>query len=255
MRFDETLAAFARRLTNPDRAPPEFTRGREGRPDARRFSVYRNNVAAGLIASLEARYPVARRLVGDDFFRGMAGAYVAAHKPSSAVLIHYGADFSEFIADFEPARDLPYLPDVARFENAWVEAYHAAEARPAGLADLAAFPPESFADLTFVLHPSVRLLRFGHPAASIWAAHQGDGEPRPPERWDPEVAMVLRPDAEVEVRVLPTRGFELAVALRAGLTLGEAALPLTEAGEDAGAHLIGLIGAGAVVAMQVGQGA
>jgi hypothetical protein len=253
MRFEETIDAFAESLARPDRPPPAFAWGREGRPDERRFKVYRNNVAAGLIASLEARYPVARRLVGDEFFRGMAGAYVAAHKPASALLIHYGADFAEFIAAFEPAKGLPYLPDVARLENAWVEAYHAAEARPLGLQDLAAFPPENFADLIFALHPSVRLLRLGHPAASIWAAHQGEGEPRPPERWAPEAVMILRPDADVEVRILPELGFELASALRAGLTLGEAAIPMAEAGEDVSAHLIGLISAGAIVGMKVAK--
>jgi len=251
MRFEAAIAAFADGLAGPDRAPPEFAWGREGRPDARRFKVYRNNVAVGLIGSLEARYPVVRRLVGDDFFRGMAGAYAAAHKPASPVMIHYGADFAEFIAGFAPARELPYLPDVARLENAWVEAYHAAEARPLGLADLAAIPPEHFAELVFTLHPSVRLLRLAHPAASIWAAHQGEGEPQPPERWEPENALALRPDADVEVRVLPDLGFELALALRAGQTLGEAATPFAEAGEDVSAALIGLITAGAIVGMNV----
>ena len=74
------------------------------------------------------RYPVTRRLVGDDFFRAMARAFVAAQKPRSPVLIHYGADFPAFVEAFEPAREIPYLTDVARLENAWVEAYHAAEA-------------------------------------------------------------------------------------------------------------------------------
>jgi hypothetical protein len=136
-------------------------------------------------------------------------------------------------------------------ENAWVEAYHAAEASPLGLADLAAFAPERFAELIFTLHPSVRLIRLLHPAASIWAAHQGEGEPQPPERWAPENALVLRPDANVEVRVLPELGFELALALRAGQTLGEAATPFAGAGEDVSAALIGLIAAGAIVAMNV----
>jgi len=255
MRFEQTIAAFADSLARPDRPTPEFAWGRERRPDARRFKVYRNNVAAGLIGSLEARYPVVRRLVGDDFFRGLAGAYVAAHKPASAVLIHYGAGLADFIAAFEPARSLPYLPDVARLENAWVEAYHAAEARPLGLADLAALPPESFAELVFSLHPSVRLLSLDHPAASIWAAHQGAGAPQPPERWEAEHVMILRPDADVDVRVLPALGFELASALRAGLTLGEAAVPMTEAGEDVGAHIVGLISAGAIIGMKVATGA
>jgi len=250
MRFEAAVAAFAESLSSPDRAPPFFTWGREGRPDARRFKVYRNNVAAGLIGSLEARFPVVRRLVGDDFFRGMAGAFVVRHKPASAVMIHYGADFPQFVAEFAPAQELPYLPDVARLENAWVDAYHAAEAQPLRLADLATVPAESLGDLSFVFHPSVRLLRFTHPAASIWAAHQGKGEPRTPGHWGPEVVMILRPDADVQVRVLPESGFAFASALCVGAALAEAAAPLAEANEDVGVHLVGLLEAGAIISIE-----
>src|SRR5271168_3022300 len=112
MPFEATIDAFARALSDPAGRPPPQTLGREGRPDARRFAVYRNNVAVALIGAIEARYPVVRRLVGADFFRAMAGAFVAAHRPRSAVMIHYGADFASFIATFEPAREIAYLCDV-----------------------------------------------------------------------------------------------------------------------------------------------
>ena len=65
MPFETTIAAFAAALADPAAPPPAGARGRLGAPDARRFSVYRNNVAVGLIGALEARYPVARRIVGD----------------------------------------------------------------------------------------------------------------------------------------------------------------------------------------------
>lgn len=253
MPFEATIASFARALVNPSQPAPAATRRSDGRSVERRFAVYRNNVAVALIGALEARYPVVRRLVGDDFFRAMAGAYVAAEKPRAPTLIHYGDGFPDFVAGFPPAGAVAYLADVARLENAWVEAYHAAEAGPLGFADLVAFPPENFADLIFTLHPSVRLLRFAHPAASIWAAHQGEAEPRSPAHWGPEVALILRPDADVEVRILPELGFELASALRAGLTLAEAALPMAEAGEDVSVHLIGLFEAGAIVGMKVAE--
>src|SRR5271156_5271913 len=109
MSFETTIAAFAAALTDPSAPAPAMTIGREGRADTRRFGVYRNNVAVGLIKSLEARYPVTRRLVGDDFFRGMAGAYVAVNKPESALLLLYAADFPDFVRGFEPAQDLDYL--------------------------------------------------------------------------------------------------------------------------------------------------
>ncbi len=149
MPFESTIDAFARALRDAAHAAPPQTMGRDGRPDARRFAVYRNNVAVGLIATIEARYPVARRLVGDEFFRAMARAFVAAAKPRSPVMIHYGADFPDFVARFEPAREIAYLAEVARLENAWVEAYHAADAPALALAALGEIDPADFGSLQF----------------------------------------------------------------------------------------------------------
>jgi hypothetical protein len=175
----------------------------------------------------------------------MAGAYVAAEKPRSPTLIHYGDGFPDFVARFPPAGAVPYLADVARLENAWVEAYHAAEAGALGLDALAATAPDGFEALRFRPHPAARLLRFAHPAASIWVASQGDGEPRAPETWSAEEALVVRPDADVFVRVLPPGGFAFAAALFSGASLGEAAALAARDGFDPGAHLVGLIEAGA----------
>ncbi len=180
MSFETTISAFARALADPASPAPAATLGRHGRPDSRRFAVYRNNVAVGLTRALEARFPVTRRLVGDEFFRATASAFIAVCKPRDAVLIRYGAEFPDFLATFPAARELTYLPDVAAFENAWVEAYHAAEAEPLALSALSAVAPERLELLRFVFHPAARLLRFATAAASIWAAHQSEGEPAPP---------------------------------------------------------------------------
>jgi Putative DNA-binding domain len=248
--FRQTVDAFAAALADPAAATPTQTRGREGAPDARRFAVYRNNVVLSLIASLGARYPVTRRLVGEDFFRAMASAYAAANKPDTPVLIGYGGGFPAFIAGFEPARNLAYLADVARLENAWVEAYHAAEAAPLALAALAGFDAESLAAARVVFHPATRLLRADHPAASIWAAHQGVGEVAPIENWRPEEALITRPGGEVLLRVLPAGGYAFASALLTGASVAQAHQAAGVEAFDAGAHLVGLIEAGALTKLK-----
>ena len=237
MSFETTVATFAAALTGPDAPPPKL--------DPRGFAVYRNNVAVGLTKSLEARYPVTRRLVGDGFFRAMAAAFIVGNRPQSAVMLSYGSQFPAFVAGFPPAAELAYLPDVAALENAWMEAYHATEAAPLALSALAEVAPERLDGLRFTLHPAARLLRLTTPAASIWAAHQGEGEPQAPTLWAPEDALITRPDADVQVRTLPPGGYDLLAALRDGATLGEAAAALLAAGDDPGAHLVGRIGAGA----------
>ena len=188
-----------------------------------------------------------RRLVGDDFFRAMAGAFVAAEKPRSPVLIHYGAGFPDFVAGFAPAR----RDRLSRRRRAARERLGRGLSRRRGRARsrLDALGGDRARAISTALrfppHPAARLLRFAHPAASIWAASQGEGEPRAPEDWSAEDALVARPDADVFVRVLPPGGFDFAAALFAGATLGEAAALAAVDGFDPGAHLVGLIEAGA----------
>jgi hypothetical protein len=249
--FRQTVAAFAAALVDPTSPPPAGTLGREGTSDRRRFAVYRNNVAVSLIASLAARYPVTRRLVGEDFFRAMARAYAAENKPETPVLIHYGRGFPAFIAAFEPARDVPYLADVACLENAWVEAYHAAEAEPLALAGLAALDAERLAQARAVFHPAARLLISDHPIASIWAAHQRPAEPAPIAEWRSEAALIARPAEAVFVRILPQGGYAFASALFRGASIGEAHESIGVEGFDSGAHLVGLIEAGALVKLGI----
>src|SRR4029077_17776024 len=121
---------FARAVRDPDLAVPRgVTWHNSDRPQVR-FAVYRNNVVLGLVSSLEARFPATRRIVGEDFFKGAARLFAATQPPRSPLMMFYGDAFPDFLADFEPAREVPYLADVARLEAARTRAYHATDAKP-----------------------------------------------------------------------------------------------------------------------------
>ena len=257
MSFETTVRAFAAALDDPAAATPPMTHGRMGAPDARRFAVYRNNVAVGLIGALEARYPVSRRLAGDELFRAMARAFVGAHKPRTPVMIAYGGEFPEFAAAYlagaEVGSGLATLPDVARLESAWVEAYHAEDASAATVIELATLTPDCLPGTRIVFHPAARLLRFATPAASVWASAQSSDQPAAPTGGIGEDALIIRPDCDVRVRVLPPLGFDFALSLREGATLIEALTALGEPAFDFGAHLVGLVESGAVASIIPGQ--
>lgn len=247
----EVLDAFGDALLDPARPVPAGVFGPDRRPDAKRFDVYRNNVVHGLVNALEARFPVTSRLVGRAFFRSMARVYAAAHRPRTPLLMHYGDDFPRFIADFTPAAPLPYLPDVARLERAWSQAYHAVEADSVDVRSLARLRPEKLAASRLRLHPSLRLLRSPHPVATIWSAHQTAGDVIPPAGWEAEDVLVVRPQAEVRIHLLPAGGYEFVVALAAGSTVQVAAeaAQAHSAEFDAGDHLVGLAGLGVIASI------
>src|SRR5262249_36772420 len=89
-----------------------------------RLSVYRRNVLANQHDALAATYPVVRRLVGDAFFRESATRYALAHPSDSGDLHRFGAHLAAFLAAYAPARELSYLPDVARLEWAVARSFH-----------------------------------------------------------------------------------------------------------------------------------
>jgi Putative DNA-binding domain len=108
MGTDASQWVFARALTDPDAALPPGVIG-----SAARFNIHRNNIIASLTAVLASRFPVIRRLVGDDFFRAATGTFIARHPPQSPALVEFGGAFAVFLAAFEPAASLPYLTDMA----------------------------------------------------------------------------------------------------------------------------------------------
>ena len=148
---------------------------------------------------------------------------------------------------------LACLPDVARLENAWVEAYHAEDAAAATVGDLAALNPDCLPGTRIAFHPAARLLRFATPAASIWASAQSGDQPPAPTEGTAEDALITRPDCDVRVRVLPPLGFDFALSLREGATLVEAVAALDDPAFDFGAHLVGLVESGAVASIIPGQ--
>ena len=144
------------------------------------------------------------------------------------------------------------LPDVARLENAWVEAYHSEDASVA-VVELAALNPDCLPGTQIAFHPGARLLRFATPAASIWASAQGNDQPPAPTEGAAEDVLITRPDCDVRLRVLPPLGFDFALSLREGATLVEAVTALDDPTFDFGAHLVGLVESGAITSIIPGR--
>ena len=215
-------AEFARSLLRADAPPPSIIGSSNGADPERRFAVYRNNVVVGLVRALESRFPVVVRLVGEEFFRAMAQVYVTQDPPRSPILFRYGSTFPDFVAGFVPAAEVPFLADVARLELARGRAYHAADVRPLRSEAFATLDADRLQVTGVRLHPSVEILTSPFPVVSIWRAHQGEREPRL-TNFEGEAALILRPDLDVEVHLLPCGGYQFLSALQQGASLARAA--------------------------------
>ncbi|WP_147125571.1 DNA-binding domain-containing protein [Shimia ponticola] len=198
-------------------APAGLTDG-HGTPARKRFDVYRNNVAVSLTEALVTAFPSIHSLVGDDFFRAMAGVFLRQHPPSSPVMMYYGAEMPAFLADFAPVAHLPYLADVARIDLALRRAYHAADATAVDPSAFGAIAPEALGAVAFSLAPAVQIVSSPYPIHDIWQMTKGGSKPSAAA----QDVLITRPEFDPVVDLLPPGGAIFFEQIGIGQTLGAA---------------------------------
>jgi hypothetical protein len=166
----EIQDAVYRSLVQRDCGPASPHIRDDGLAPEARLNVYRNTFIGSLTTALRLSYPAVHRLVGAEFFESAARLFIEAHPPRSACLDTYGADLPGFIASFEPAESLPYLPGVARLEWAVNTALHAPDTPTLDLSSFAALDPIHHDRVILVPHPAISLVREDYPVDAIWSA-------------------------------------------------------------------------------------
>lgn len=229
----EPFQDFSRALAGDAGAALGHLRAPGGAAPAERLEIHRRNRRQALVDAIAARHPVAEALVGAEFFRALAAEYVRQHPPRSPALLEYGDGLASFLDGFPPARAVACLPDVARLETAWHAAFHAREAPPLHLRALASLAPDTLLEARFEAHPATRLVASAHPIGSLWRAHRDAGTASRLDGYVAECALVVRPQATVEVHVLPSGDRPFLQALLSGArfdvaaTAGSASDPVT----------------------------
>jgi len=168
----DDLADFARAIVRGAELSSQINAAYPNYPVTTAIEVYRNNYRGNLHDTLASAYPVIEQLVGKDFFRLLTRKFIGQNPSRSSNLHHYGAEMAGFIAAFEPAQGLVYLPDVAALEWACHCAWFADDAAALDFDKLSQIPPGQYADLILRTHPACHLVRSRYPIAAIWHAHQ-----------------------------------------------------------------------------------
>ncbi len=232
---DEKIA----RLLAPPSSGPDITT---------RLDIYRNNIAYALVRALETLYPSLRRLMGQAFFEQIASDFARTHPPPHGRLVEYGFGFPAFVSGYEAASGYAWFADVARLEVSWHRAYVAAEAPSLPISELGAVPPDRMSMIELVLHPTCRWMESRYPVSKLWRLGRDETAPDGPIEVEggPEWLMVIRPEAEVEVRTLSEAGYRFGHALSEGRVLGAAweAASDVDPDFDLQGHLAGLFAGG-----------
>lgn len=214
------IFGLAHAIVRGEELSPQVNTAYQNYSAAIAIDIYRNNYRGNLHDALAGAYPVTEQLVGKEFFRHMTRQFIGQHPPHSGNLHHYGAEMAEFIAAFESAQGLAYLPDVAALEWACHCAYFADDAATFDLGKLAQIPPEHYPDL--ILHTACTLVRSSYPVAAIWHAHQPGASSEFHIDLDsgPCNALVSRKDDVVQVSELTQADAAWLQMMQSGTALG-----------------------------------
>ncbi len=170
--MNDDLSDFARAIVRGEELSPQIDASYPHYSSAVAIGVYRNNYRGNLHDTLACAYPVTEQLVGKDFFRLLTRQFIEQHLSCSGNLHHYGAEMAGFVAAFELAQGLIYLPDVAALEWACHCAYFVDDEATLDITKLVPMTPEQYPSLILHTHLACHQVRSLHPIGTIWHAHQ-----------------------------------------------------------------------------------
>jgi hypothetical protein len=158
---------------------------------AERVRVYRNAYRVRLLDALKDTYPVLFKILGDEMFENLGDAFIDAQPSVHRSIRWYGRELSDFLTQRPPYTEQPILAEIARFEWTLSEVFDAADAVPVGRDALQAVDPDSWDQLGFVFHPSLRLLDLSWNTVAVWQAMSRDEDPPQPEAAETPIPWLL----------------------------------------------------------------
>ena len=141
------------------------------------FGVYRYAYGSRLVEALRNDHELLHAYLGDEMFDEMGHAYVKARPSEHPNLRWFSQGLPEFLRANAPYSQYPVLGDLAALEKALNDAFDGGDGAVATLADVTAFAPEIWKDLTFAAHPTAARLDLTTNAPAIWRALKADETP------------------------------------------------------------------------------
>jgi hypothetical protein len=114
--FIATQRAFAAHIRDPDHAP------RPADVEERRMAIYRDLFFNNISGLLEGAFPVLRKLLGHDHWRGLVRDFMVRHRSQTPLFLELSQEFLDYLGTTragEDTEDPPFLLELAHYE--WVE--------------------------------------------------------------------------------------------------------------------------------------
>ena len=201
-----------------------------GDPGEERMKVYASGYLARIRETLLEVYEAVRKVLGPERFDQRATDY--AHQfPSRNYNLNYaGRHFEEFLRFWSRDQNSNLLPDLAKFEWAVWEAFHAFDEKPLNLSETRGLSEGDWENIRFEFQPSVRLVISEWPVLDLWLERkrpeEGVSEKNLARR--SQRVLIGRKEDQIRTELLDQNQYRLLEGLLAGKTLGEVCGELAE---------------------------
>ena len=145
----------------------EIDGGSEEFRDAR-LSIYRDAYRLRLTEVLGNDYEVLHSYLGDELFNDLAAGYIAAHPSTFRNVRWFGGMMAQFLGAAPRYAEHPELAELARFEWTLGQAFDSQDEEAVRFENVAAVPPEAWAELRFRAHSSLKTVATATNAVAIW---------------------------------------------------------------------------------------
>lgn len=169
------------------------------------LKAHANTISHARLIALEDSFLRTRQAMGQDAFNLVSRDFIELPDVRTSKLVQIGEGFAAFLAATDA--DQAHC-DLAQIEWAWLQAYHAADAAPMLLADLAGLDEAGLLDLPIIPHPASRLVPVQSDIRALLPELEGSSAP------DARHLLITRPDAEVLLH--PLSALQADLAARAG---------------------------------------
>ncbi len=184
----------------------------------KRLSIYADAYRLRIIEALANSYPKLKALLGDDLFDATARSYIDAYPSMYRNMRWVGDQMSAHLALALPQH--PVAAEMATFEWALGLAFDAEDIAVLQLQDLAEIPPEDWAELPLVFHPSVQLLLLKWNVLLVWQALDADENPPTPSQIN-EPCLVWRFESSSHYQSLDDAEVTVIEFVATGATFGQ----------------------------------
>lgn len=204
------------------------------------MTVHANTISHARLVALEETFPRTREVIGQDRFNVHSRLFIQQPGVAAQLLAAIGQGFDSFLLKQGEGEG---VADLARFEWLWLQSYHAADAPPLTLGQLAGLEAEALLEVCLQRHPAAVASQFA-PLVHKLIGAEVEGLAKA------DAVLITRPDSDVFVFPVSAMAASMLAAAQFSCAISNLLAPDGEERDDAAAAmpaLVALIEAGALI--------